>query len=221
MSVVCACGKRFKTKNSYYSHKNRSCKSEIEKIGIYKCPFCPIEYTRKDNCIRHMKSCPSLIEDSSARPIFTASNVSTKEDTLKNGSTKLVQETQLNIQPTLIEEKKEIHIQEPVVDIPISSKNGYIYLLREREFVRLNEHTYKIGRTTNTLVNRFGDYPKKSHILVAFSVIDCFDMEKKLISVFEKEFTKKTEYGNEYFLGDVERMKYLISFEIAKSYEQN
>ena len=44
-------------------------------------------------------------------------------------------------------------------------------------------------------------------------------MSISLISIFEKEFTKKTEYGNEYFLGDVDRMKYIISLEIAKSYE--
>jgi len=75
---------------------------------------------------------------------------------------------------------------------PTKSKAGYVYLLQEREFVRLNKPTYKIGRTTQTLANRFGDYPKNSHIILALTVLDCFSMEDKLkeILLYSDSFSK-------------------------------
>ena len=57
MSVTCECGKVFKTKNSYNSHRNRSCKSIVKNTGTFTCPFCQIEYSREDNCVRHIKVC--------------------------------------------------------------------------------------------------------------------------------------------------------------------
>ena len=100
-----------------------------------------------------------------------------------------------------------------------NNKSGYIYLLQEREFVRLNEPTYKIGRTMQTLENRFRNYPKGSHVIITFIVEDCFAMESILINLFNKNFIKKTEYGNEYFYGDVKLMKRIISKEIFLSYD--
>ncbi len=43
---------------------------------------------------------------------------------------------------------------------------GCIYLIREREFIRLNENTFKIGRTQQKINSRMMDYPKDSEIIL-------------------------------------------------------
>lgn len=96
--------------------------------------------------------------------------------------------------------------------------SGYIYLLQEREFFRLNEPTYKIGATTQTLTTRLGSYPKGSVIIIAFYVKNCFKLEKILKMMFESKFHKCIEYGQEYFRGNVDVMMYTISDMITKSY---
>lgn len=85
-------------------------------------------------------------------------------------------------------------------------KKHYIYLLREREFIRLNEPTYKIGRTQQNPYDRFSSYPKGSEIILFVLVDDCKTTENKLINIFKKTYIHKKEYGNEYFNGDVKDM---------------
>ncbi len=86
-------------------------------------------------------------------------------------------------------------------------KRDYIYLIREREFVKCNEFVYKIGRTQqNPPTERISQYPKDSEIVLLILVDDCFSAEKQLIKVFKQQFTHKKEYGNEYFEGDIKDM---------------
>src|SRR5271170_2163448 len=82
----------------------------------------------------------------------------------------------------------------------------YIYLIREREFVRFNESVYKIGRTTQTPNNRMSAYPKGSEVILTKKVINSTSLETVIINNFKKNFKLMTEYGNEYFLGDVDLM---------------
>lgn len=88
-------------------------------------------------------------------------------------------------------------------------KPGHIYLLREREFIRLDEPTYKIGKTTQSL-RRFRGYPHDSHVLLVIEVENVTYTETKLIRLFKEEFDHKPNYGNEYFSGDSGEMKRLI-----------
>lgn len=76
-----------------------------------------------------------------------------------------------------------------------------IYLLREREFARLNEDVYKIGRSKN-IKNRMNNYPKGSSIELMMGCQDSVAVEKSLLDIFRKKFIPKTEYGAEYFYGD-------------------
>ena len=78
----------------------------------------------------------------------------------------------------------------------------YIYLLREREFVRLNENCYKIGRTSQDPVKRFEGYPKGSEIVLYVAVENCLTAEKQLLTIFKTKFQQKKNYGTEYFSGD-------------------
>ena len=78
---------------------------------------------------------------------------------------------------------------------------SYIYLLREREFIRLEELTYKIGKTTQDPQKRFESYPKGSEVLFYLAVEDCHEFERRLLAIFRAKFTQRREYGAEYFQG--------------------
>lgn len=82
----------------------------------------------------------------------------------------------------------------------------YIYLVREREFLRLGEPTFKVGKTKNEPNSRLGGYPKGSEV-VLFEQVECCDIkEKQILERFREVFTPKPEYGAEYFNGNVEKM---------------
>jgi hypothetical protein len=85
-------------------------------------------------------------------------------------------------------------------------KKHYIYLLREREFIRLNEPTYKIGRTQQNPYDRFSSYPKGTEIILYIMVDDSVSLEKQVINTFKKMYEHKKGYGNEYFSGNVSEM---------------
>ena len=78
----------------------------------------------------------------------------------------------------------------------------YIYLLHPREHIRLSEPVYKIGRTTREFSKRMKEYPKDSKIILFIDVIDCVQMETKLLQIFKNMFKQRTEFGREYFEGD-------------------
>jgi hypothetical protein len=98
-------------------------------------------------------------------------------------------------------------------------KRHYIYIIREREFIRFNEPTYKIGRTSQSPDERFSGYPKGSEIVHYTMVEDSQAAEKQLISIFKKTFEHKKEYGNEYFKGDINEMLRIIYSTIYNSKE--
>ena len=90
------------------------------------------------------------------------------------------------------------------------SKNEYVYLIQEREFVKSNEQTYKIGRTSS-LYNRLSAYPKDSEIIMLCNVDNSVEAESILKDRFKHEFKQQRQYGSEYFFGDVKRMQSVIS----------
>lgn len=90
-------------------------------------------------------------------------------------------------------------------------KNEYIYLLREREFIRLGEETYKIGKTKQqNPFMRVHQYPKGSEVIMVLEVDDCDDTEKDLICMFTQNFERMLDYGREYFKGDKNKMMSMI-----------
>lgn len=90
------------------------------------------------------------------------------------------------------------------------TKINYIYLIREREFVRLNENVYKIGKTEMEPNTRLSGYPKKSEILLFLIVDNCHKSENLLIEEFKKKFIWRKDIGREYFEGNRHDMIILI-----------
>jgi hypothetical protein len=82
---------------------------------------------------------------------------------------------------------------------------GYCYIVQLREFIRLNESTYKIGKTTNS-VKRMKQYPKGTIIKLIKPVYNHDLCESELICRFNLLFKKMKEYGYEYFNADIDEM---------------
>lgn len=85
-----------------------------------------------------------------------------------------------------------------------------IYLLREREFVRLKEDVYKIGRSGH-IKSRISKYPKGSEIELMMSCNDSVQCERELLKIFNRVFKHCPDYGDEYFSGDKRLMIKIIT----------
>jgi len=92
----------------------------------------------------------------------------------------------------------------------------YIYLIREREFIRLNESTYKIGGTGRSPKCCLQGYPKGTEVILFINVNNGKLMEKIIIKDFKEKFEQMKQYGTEYFNGNINRMRQLIMLTILK-----
>ena len=82
----------------------------------------------------------------------------------------------------------------------------YIYLIREREFIKTNEQIYKIGKSKQENCKRTKSYPKGSILECVFRVDDCNQKEKDIISLLTTKYKRRRDIGNEYFEGDRNEM---------------
>lgn len=91
--------------------------------------------------------------------------------------------------------------------------NGFIYVIKEREFVNTGEDIFKIGRTSRQIGERLCEYPKGSHPHYFENVKNCEEVEqliiKKLILIPE-EFIHRTDIGSEYFEGNISKLIHII-----------
>ena len=88
---------------------------------------------------------------------------------------------------------------------------GYIYLIREREFVNNNKNIFKIGRTDAYDVrSRLKSYPSDSEVVFFIQVEFSKEVEKRLLKQFDEYFDNKSNIGREYYQGEREKMVSLI-----------
>jgi hypothetical protein len=83
----------------------------------------------------------------------------------------------------------------------------YVYLLKTRESIRLNENIYKIGRTSQQGMTRFYQYPTGSQLYLHINCYNSKKREDQIIELFNKKYKSIKEYGREYFEGDLNNMK--------------
>lgn len=103
------------------------------------------------------------------------------------------------------------------VNNKIETIGGHIYVIYVREFIRMKENIVKIGRT-HDIFKRFLAYPKGSTLLYTMYVNDTVKTETAIIKRLKETFICRTDYGNEYFEGDINEMikvvKYITSLDI-------
>lgn len=92
---------------------------------------------------------------------------------------------------------------------------GYIYLIQEREFIRLNENVFKVGRTF-CVKTRLNQYPKGSQLLAYHCVPNQYLYETELLNAMAHNFVKRRDYGHEYFEGDKAKIIAFIQDQLQK-----
>lgn len=80
------------------------------------------------------------------------------------------------------------------------------YIMHEREFIKTSEPIYKIGKTTQTIEDRLKQYPNGTKLITWKNVENCHKTEQTIIKQFTEHFIHRTDIGNEYFEGTLERM---------------
>lgn len=98
-------------------------------------------------------------------------------------------------------------VSQKSVHTPLTNANEHVYLLWKREFKRLNEPTYKIGRTGDTISIRMNGYDKDSELLLNLPVKNSLLIEKKIKELFILKYKQMKQYGTEYFYGDFKEMQ--------------
>jgi hypothetical protein len=75
----------------------------------------------------------------------------------------------------------------------------YVYLLKEREFIKTKENIYKIGKTTQLNLSRFSQYPIGSCLLLQLICDNCHKVERLVIEKFKIKYNHRKDIGAEYF----------------------
>ena len=81
----------------------------------------------------------------------------------------------------------------------------FIYILKEREFIKCNEPVLKIGRSSR-LVDRIMQYPSGSMVHATGRVRDAKKAEEDVKLTFRGRFLQRRDLGIEYFEGDEDAM---------------
>ena len=197
------CNKEFNQKSNYMVHINRqkSCivnENTDTNTLIYKCEKCNKEFTKKYNYSLHInKNNPCNSKDLIKENKILLSKIKKLEKNqtnniqLENEIFKLKEEiftmkVQIKEKQDLLN-NKDIEIKNLYQNMNVKKNNNddikiklvqeYVYIIRECDFVRLNEDIYKIGRTSKTNPeDRFQKYRKGTEIVAFFKVnnsIEC------------------------------------------------
>ncbi len=84
----------------------------------------------------------------------------------------------------------------------VEKTEGFIYLLQDRESIRMNDNVFKVGKCED-IVNRFKKYPKGSKLLKYIQVSNRHVSEGLLLKMMRDRHEVAKSYGNEYFYGDL------------------
>jgi hypothetical protein len=74
----------------------------------------------------------------------------------------------------------------------------FIYLVHKREFRRLDENTYKVGKMQEHTTK----FPRGSQLMFLVQVCDSFTLEAEIIMLFREKYQHMEEYGRKYFSGN-------------------
>ena len=115
----------------------------------------------------------------------------------------------------LDDQMKKFELFEQIRQLNYKYRDGFIYLIREREFLDKKMDVYKIGctiqKTASLQLKRLKDYKKGSQLLCACRCNPeiVFDIEAKIKEIFGIKFNKHND-GTEYFIGNPNEMLKII-----------
>ena len=181
---------------------------------LYQCPRCHYETTQKSHMRNHYSRktvCKTAFSRKSVKDCLQeleskgGMKMSEEIEELKKKNKEVVQKAEKDYRKRL----DEIFNERNYVEMD-SDNSNYVYMIREREFVKTKEPVYKIGKTINPK-SRLSSYPKGSEILFISLVSDCDKAEEEIMKIFNNNFIHRKDIGKEYFQGDtVKMMKEII-----------
>jgi len=175
---------------------------------IYKCEKCNKEFNKKFNYISHINNknpCNSkALINENIKFVIKIKKLEKQNSNLENKNKDLEEKTNILEEENFslkvqMKEKQELLNNNNVEiknlynnmnlnklkknndeDIKIKMVQEYVYIIRECDFVRLNEDIYKIGRTAKTNPeDRFQKYRKGTEIVAFFKVNNSIECENK------------------------------------------
>ena len=201
--LVCNdCGERLESRSSYFRHRQKKCEpvnierkmtsSSSTKNNVIDSDNNTIQNGNTNtNVVNNISTpCININSDDANKNVLIDNTIDVNKGIIFN----------INIQ-NMIDKKRNIQKKET-----LTKDLEYVYLLWTRECKRLNEPTYKIGRTSDRVFVRMEGYDKNSELILCLPVKDGISTENYLKKLFKEKYTQKLEYGYEYFYGDHEDM---------------
>lgn len=107
-------------------------------------------------------------------------------------------------------------------ELNVEKRNDFVYVIKEREFIKTKENIYKIGRTKHGPRQRVSQYPKNSIVFNIIKVPDSKKYEDEIKKIFKKKFIQRKDIGTEYFEANIANIRkeiYKIVKRLDKSYK--
>lgn len=132
----------------------------------------------------------------------------TKEKTFYDNNNKVITSTNKILDIAKIGDYYELKYNDTTPIFAKDSDEGYIYMIKTREFIKTKEEIYKIGKTERNVLSRASEYPKNSQLITCIPIPKnkLSDIENNLIKLFSMKFKQRTDIGTEYFEGERTQM---------------
>ena len=107
-------------------------------------------------------------------------------------------------------------------ELNVEKEGDFVYVIKEREFIKTKENIYKIGRTERGHSKRVSQYPKNSIVFNIIKVPDSKKYENEIKKIFKKKFIQRKDIGTEYFEANIASIRkeiYKIVKRLDKTYK--
>lgn len=185
----------------------------------FGCSVCEYVSCIKRDVVRHInrkKSCGPGTKEIIEIPIeinceYCNNNFSTKAN-LKDHQTTHCKKKDAIKDTKIVELERQLRNKNVVQNTSDTEDENYIYLIKIYPY---NDNIYKVGRTSD-LMTRLASY-KRYKVVFITSCQNDVGCEGDLVKIYKENTTQCKEMGNEYFYGEYQQMKTLITDYFASS----
>ncbi len=220
------CNKEFKYESELIRHKERKILCNTPKKE-YKCEICNINFVRlshknkHEKTNKHINNYNKINNTINNNMSYQNKNIELEKLNIELQNKNKELQNKLNLLENKFNElenkNKELENKNNELNNKFnlleklsnkeSNNTEYIYIVHERTFVKMNANIYKIGKTKN-IKNRLNGYSKGSKLLFTIPCINSSIMEKIILKYLKEktEYIQAKEYGNEYFICDLNNL---------------